>query len=858
MTANAIDMNTLPPTVGQMCALYSPPAGTFDEMLAPDGSVRPHWQPFLDEMETMGCEELNRNYQEVVRLLRENGIAYNIHGDPQGVHRKWKLDIVPCIFSQTDWDTVEKGMIQRAGLLEMMLADFYGPRHLLRDGLLPADLLYRHPAFLRPCQGLTGHPPHRLFMHSADLARGPKGRMWVLNDHASRPNGIGYTLENRTALAEVMPDMLRKCKVRRLSDYFRTLRAEITSVSPRQKEDPRIVILSPGPGDEFYFEHSYMAAYLGYPVVQGEDLTVRDGAVWLKSLDGLMRVDIIIRNTNDGDCDPLELSQTSRHGVAGLLESARRKNTVLANPIGSSVLENPALMAFLPGIAQKLLGEDLKLPSVPTWWCGQQEGLQYVLEHLDSLIIKNVHRSPQHPPVYGSMLSGEEKTQWKAQIRQYPHNYVGQTQLCFSTSPSLEKNGFLPRHTVCRLFSAARQEGGYTLMPGGIARSSADKNAQVVSNRTGGVLKDIWVIADRPQKHISLWLHGTQSDRAFTRNSVMPSRMAENLFWVGRYAERIEALARMLRTALHVLTERELPEDELSDACLFHLLQGISRISLRPDFKSKDKMRAETEISEIIQDRESAGGIVSTLGFFLNAAYAVRDHWSADTWQVINGIEEYRRSIHLYSGFVPRLMQKHLDRLIRSLLAFTGLCMESMSREYGWMLLDTGRRIERALMFIAFVRSNLVPVHHYPLDNVMMEAVLITSENIITYRRRYRSYMEMVTVLDLLLMDERNPRSLLYQLDRLQEHIADLPRERDTYRLSEEERLMLKAVSRLRLCHTPHLAEISDRSGEYKRLDGLLDSIRRLLEKTSETVSQNYFSHIQESRLLGAAHAEVL
>lgn len=856
MTANMENRVSIPPVVTQMCGAYMPSAGHFDEMINSDGTIRPHWQTFLTALERIGCEELERSNQEVVRLLRENGISFNIHGDPQGVHRKWQLDIIPFIFSKTDWEKISEGITQRTLLLEMVLADIYGSGQLVKEGLLPPELVFQNPGFLRPCSGMPGNPPHRLFMHSADVARGPDGTMWVLGDHTARSSGMGYTLENRTALADVLPDMIRECRVRRLSDFFRLLRDEMSLAAPRPMEDPRIVILSPGPADAGYFEHAYLAAYLGYPVVYGEDLTVRDGVVWLKSLDGLKQVDVIVRQVPDANCDPLELSASSRNGVAGLLEAARRKNVIIVNPVGTSVLENPALLSFLPEISKRLLGEELKLPSVPTWWCGRKEGCDYVLSHLDALIIKDICSTSSKPPVYGSLLSDKDKAEWIKKIQQNPAQYVGQLQMEFSTSPSLEKEQFVPRHTACRLFSVAGSQGGHTLMPGGIARGAADQEDQVVSNRSGGVLKDIWVMTDQPQKHISLWVRGGYLGSRFTRTSVMPSRMGENLFWVGRYAERTEALARMLRTVLSVLSEGRDVDEELKGACLMHLLRGLNQMTLRfgDGTPGVAPIRPEVEISAIIQDRENDASLVSVLIFFLNAAYAVRDHWSTDTWRVISAIEEYRRSIHLYSGFVPRLMQNHLDSLIRSLLAFTGLCMESMSREYGWLLLDTGRRIERALMFIEIIRNNLVPGHETPLDAVMMEAVLATTENVITYRRRYRSHMELATTLDLLLKDDKNPRSLIYQLDQIQEHIAELPREREI-RLSEEERMILKATSRLRLSHTDRLAEISEEAGSYKRLNSLLLSIRHLLEQTSEALSKRYFSHVQTSHIMGSGSA---
>ena len=589
-------------------------------------------------------------------------------------------------------------------------------------------------------------------------------------------------------MAKVLPDFFRECRILRLSDFFRTLRAEMAAASPHQADQPRIVLLSPGPRDEFYFEQAYLAAYLGYPLVQGDDLTVRDGHVWLKSLAGLQRVDVILRQIEDAETDPLELRQDSRCGVAGLLEAARRGNVAILNPPGSGVLDNPGLMAFLPGISRRLLGEELKLPSVATWWCGEPSARKYVLENLDRLILKNIHRSPRNAPVYGSLMTRAERSEWRERIRECPHRYVGQEQLRFSTSPALSENRFVPLHTVFRGFAVARREGEYEVMPGGIARSAGDRSSDVVSNRTGGMIRDAWVIASRPQKHVSLWLQTARLDRAFTRISVLPSRAAENLFWVGRYAERTEALARVLRTTFRYLIERDWVDDDVNARFFTHLLGALNAMSLRapaapPEGEASPDEWLAAEVSRVVHDAGNPGSLTAILQFLLNAAYAVRDHWSIDTWHVINSLEEHRHTLEQYTGYVARMTSEQIDRLITSLLAFMGLCMESMSREHGWLLLDIGRRIERSLMFIELITSGLVPGYDPAMANRMMEAVLISTENVITYRRRYRSYMELETVLDLLLLDDRNPRSLLYQLDRLQEHIALLPRESQKYRL---------------------------------------------------------------------------
>ena len=390
-----------------------------DEMLNRDRHINPHWRGFMQALDTLGLAEMESRHKEVQRLLRENGVTYVVHGEQQG-HRPWELDPIPLIISKADWDAISAGLTQRAELLNLILTDLYGKRSLIKDGLIPPEVVYAHAGFLRACVRLT--PPGFPFLlnYAADLARGQDGRMWVLGDRTQAPSGAGYALENRTALARALPNLFGEVGVHRLSFYFRSLQNSVldlqyqlesaTRIAPHQTDNPHVVVLTPGPLNETYFEHAYLASYLGYTLVQGDDLSVWDGRVWLKSIDGLRPVDIILRRVDDIFCDPLELRQDSRLGVAGLLEAIRQGNVIVINPPGSSVLENPGLMPFLPNISKRLIGEELRLPSVATWWCGQPKQRDYVLANLKKLVIKPIHRQPGGHPVFGTELSDRPKS----------------------------------------------------------------------------------------------------------------------------------------------------------------------------------------------------------------------------------------------------------------------------------------------------------------------------------------------------------------------------------------------------------------------------------------------------------------
>jgi len=421
---------------GSITQFYAPRLEAYDEMYAGQGEMLPHWQSLMQELDQLGREGLERRLMEAQRLLRENGVTFNIYDGLRGMARPWQLDPIPLFISAEEWSVIETGLMQRAELLNLILTDIYGPQQLLQEGLLPPELVFGHAGFQRSCVGTIPAGKRSLIICSSNLARGPDGRMWVIDDRAQSPSGAGYALENRMVMTRIAPVLFRDCHVRRLAGFFQPMRDRLAQLAPQNREDPRIVVLTPGPYSPSYFEHAYLANYLGYTLVQGDDLSVRDGRVWLKSLEGLHQVDVILRRVDDAYCDPLELREDSRLGVTGLLQSARLGHVTIANPIGSCVLENPGLLAFLPGIAKHFFAEDLKLPSVATWWCGQENERRFVLENLDKLVIKTIHRSRGYRAIFGAQLTAAEQAELRARIQHKPHLYTGQEMVSFSTASS--------------------------------------------------------------------------------------------------------------------------------------------------------------------------------------------------------------------------------------------------------------------------------------------------------------------------------------------------------------------------------------------------------------------------------------
>src|SRR3984893_8887789 len=400
---------------------YPQTAGVYDEMSAAVGVLRPHWGIFINSLSALGSQELARPWQTERQRIRENGVTYNVYGDPQGIDRPWTLDAIPLMISPQEWSQLEAGLIQRARLLNLILADLYGPQRLLHGGLLPPGLVFANPGFWRPCHGLRVSGNTYLHLLAVDLARGPDGDWWVISDRTQAPSGAGYSLENRIVMAETFPDLFREFHVKRLASFFRSFRNNLIRLSPGTRNNPRIVLLTPGPFNETYFEHSYLARYLGFTLVQGGDLTVRDSRVFLKTLEGLKQVDVILRRLDDSFCDPIELRSDSCLGVAGLVEAVRAGSVAVANALGSGLIETSAFMPFLQGLSLRMLGEGLKLPTVATWWCGQPQARRYVLDNLDFLVLKPAFPSKGMEPVFGGRLGADERSQLVARIRENPH-----------------------------------------------------------------------------------------------------------------------------------------------------------------------------------------------------------------------------------------------------------------------------------------------------------------------------------------------------------------------------------------------------------------------------------------------------
>jgi uncharacterized circularly permuted ATP-grasp superfamily protein/uncharacterized alpha-E superfamily protein len=868
-------------------AAYRPLPGVFDEMSAPEGGVRPHWENFAAALEGLGPAEMLRRWEQARRLIIENGVTYNVHGDPRGLDRPWSFDPIPLLFAPAEWAALEAALIQRARLLEVVLEDLYGPQNLLAEGLLPAELVFAHPGFLRPCHGVRVPGGRRLHLYAADLGRGSDGQLRVYGDRTQAPSGAGYAVENRIVLSRSWPDVYRDTRVHRLAPFFRTLRDTLRAAAPRRRDDPRVVLLTPGPYNETYFEHAYLARYLGFTLAEGGDLTVRDDAVFLKLLGGLQPVDVIVRRLDDDFCDPLELRPDSFLGVPGLVQAVRAGNVAVANSLGSGLVETPALSGFLPDLCRHLFGEELRLPAVPTWWCGDPENCRYVLANLHRLVVKPTFPSLRMEPVFGAALSARQRQDLADRIRARPRDYTAQEQMQLSTAPVQIEGRLVPRQTALRVYLCAADDG-FAVMPGGLGRVAGSADNPVVSIVRGGGSKDAWVLSEGPVQFVSLLAHPGRPVEITRGGDDLPSRVADNMFWLGRYLERTEGMVRLVRGIL------ARPADVVGPAEQAALMSALTR-SGRMAAPPVPAVATERELLGLIYDEASPHSLAGTLASLQRVTRSVRDRLSADAWRLLHGLSlkpeppgasangkpddrdaaeksgpaekplpPERRSPP--SGPVAALraqsstfrLAETLNRLIAGLSGFTGLLMESTTRGQGWRFLDMGRRLERALAMVNLLGATVAEPPAGADDPAPpLEAALEVADSIMTYRRRYLAGPQPAAVLDLLILDESNPRSVAFQLAQLSEHLERLPQERGRVLRSPEQRLLLGLWTAVRLADPEDLAR-ADGAGRRATLQALLSRCITDLPALSDALTRRYLSHVVPSRQLPGARSERL
>jgi uncharacterized circularly permuted ATP-grasp superfamily protein/uncharacterized alpha-E superfamily protein len=754
-----------PARLAELAAGYRPLAGISDEFIAPDGSPRPHWDGFLKALNELGDADIDRRFATAERHIRATGVSYRAYGDTS--ERSWPLGRLPLLIPAEEWRQIAHGIEQRARLLEAVAADIYGEGRLVAEGALPAAVVTGSSDFLPPLHGLK--PPGGQFLHiyAADLGRGPDGCWWVLGDRTQAPSGAGYALANRLVLSRAFPTLYRDMNVERLAPFFQAFRSGLAGLA--QRSDPRICLLTPGPLNETYFEQAYLARYLGLLLVEGADLTMREGQIHVRTIAGLKRADVIWRRIDSDFADPLELNGRSRLGVPGMVEALRAGGVVLANALGSGVLESPALMSFMPKLCQKLLREDLMLPNIATWWCGQSHARDDVIDYLDGMAVAGAFGNPvldfpANQPVVGQSLSKQQRASLIEAIRARGVDYVGQEVVSLSTTPVWDGGQLVPRPFVLRVY-AARTRDGWMVMPGGFCRISDRSDARAVSMGAGVQSADVWVLADKPVEMVTL-LPTDDNIRIRRVMGNLPSRAADNLFWLGRYLERCEATLRLIRCF-----SGRLVDIDAQTVNTGHTLGRLASLlvswgALPPDAGGTTAALAATALHA----QSEFGSALSLVRDARRAASFIRERLSPDTWQLI---EDLQTALDLDETLVPTEAEafERADAALRTIAAISGLAQENMNRGAGWRLLDTGRRIERAINTCRFARHFVAS--DAPADDLEVLLDLVDSQ--ITYRSRYLMGVAFAPVCDMVVLDPFNPRSVAFQVKALEDHLVNLP-----------------------------------------------------------------------------------
>jgi uncharacterized circularly permuted ATP-grasp superfamily protein/uncharacterized alpha-E superfamily protein len=851
---------------------YAPRPGAFDEMMDPEGHVRPMWRKLLTQLDALGDAELARRWEKARQLIHENGVSYNVHGDPRGLERPWNLSLIPVVIAPDDWAQLSLGLAQRARLLAALLADLYGPQRSLTEGWIPPALLFGNPHFLRPLHGALSSPSDWLSVLGADLLRTADGSFAVLEDRIEAPTGAGYALENRIVISSALPESFRECNVERLAPFFRVMRETLRERAPHNRDHPRIVLLTPGPYDATYFEQAYLAQYLGFTLVNGGDLTVRDDRVYLKTLGGLQPVDVVFRRLGGGECDPLELRADSMLGVPGLVQAVRARNVAVANALGSGLLQTPAFLPYLPAVCRGLLGESLAIPSVPTWWCGDDAALPAVLARFDNLVIRPLfpdgnstgnsagnsagNSTGNAAPVFTGALTTSERDELRDKVRARPAAWVAQEHVVPSTTPFLDESTFAPRTLVLRAYAVAARNHDYMVMPGGLARVAGLDDGAEVTMQHGARSKDIWVLSNEAVAEVSL-LRDAERPVVLSRGgSELASRVADNLYWLGRYAERAEGIARLARVLTGRLSEVA-DQSELARSSEFGPLLAALRAQNEllysadiPVDGAPTLAGAEAQLVAAVRDRDNVGSLAAVVAATVRAGRLVRDRISADTWRVLAALDE---ELGRFSAADPAgadrlsVLTDRLNHVVITLAAFSGLAMESMTRGQAWRFLDMGRRLERAGTLLTLLRATMV--RGSDRERLLCEAVLDIADSGMTYRRRYLATLQTAPVLDLLLVDDTNPRSVLYQLRALADHVRALPPLPGAGVKSPQLRLVVGAQNELELTEVERLCE-TDARGDRPALDAALRHLGTVLPAISDSLSDSYLNHAMVPRHL--------
>jgi uncharacterized circularly permuted ATP-grasp superfamily protein/uncharacterized alpha-E superfamily protein len=771
--------------------------GVPDELFDRMGRPRDYWLRFLSDFAEYDEGEFESRFSLATRHIRDTGVSFRIYGEEN--ERSWPINPLPLILSDEEWAQIAAGVEQRANLMEALLQDFYGESTLLADGALPAAAVTGSPDFIRAMRGVKPPGGRYLQLYAADLGRGPDGHWWVLDDRTQAPSGAGYALENRLVLSRAYPDLYNAMNVRRLAPFFDDLRKGLAAAAGRS--DPRICLLTPGPFSETYFEQAHLARYLGFLLVEGDDLVVLDGRAYVRTIAGLKRADVILRRVDADFIDPLELNRASRLGVPGLLEAIREGDVTVLNMPGSGVLESKALLSFLPRLCHRLLGEELKMPNVATWWCGQPTERALVEGDLDNLAIGPAFNGlgpdgTSFRPRLTTDLTAEERQAFLARFNDRPGDFVGQEVVRLSTTPVLRDGRLEAAPFVLRVYAAATPDG-MRIMPGGFCRTSDRLDVRAISMGDDARTSDVWVIADRPVERISL-LPGADEVKVRRVLGLLPSRAADNLFWLGRYLERAEGTLRLARSLCTSLMD--------SEAALHSTGETLARLqqlliawgALDEDSRGR---RALDVANDALHNQDAFGSVIDLVRQARRTASSMRERLSTDFWTLLLNLESRLLEV-ARNPLSEAEVFREVERALQTLSALSGLAQENMNRGAGWRFLDMGRRIERGINTCRFTRT--LADAAATIDD--LDLLLDLADSQITYRARYLVGVALTPVRDMVMLDPFNPRSVAFQVSVLKDHLAALPSLLEDGMLEPPNRILLPLLAQVETADADRLA----------------------------------------------------
>jgi len=820
---------------------------SFDEMYDSDKNIRESWKEVVNEIEAANLKILGEKQAEIDWYLEDNGVTYNIYDNHDvPANRSWGMDPIPFVIGEEEWDGIKKGLKQRAKLFNLIFKDLYSEQKLIKENIIPAEVIFSHKGFSSEVFDFGYKEDFNLYFYATDLARGPDGKLWVVSDKTQGPSGLGYAIENRLTMNSISADLYSHVKRKKLASFLEEYKALLGRLSGGDLST--VALFTPGPHNETYFEHAYLSTHLEIKMLQGEDLLVKNGSLWLKSLSGLKKINTLLRRVDDRYCDPLELKNDSQLGVAGLVDAMRQDKLNMVNPIGSAIVENVGLNPFMKKIAQYFLKEDLILPQIATWWCGQKTALDYVLANLDTLIVKKIDRTEQIKIYFGKKLSLDERTSLVELLLQNPHKYVAQEEVDFSTVPYYNNGAIEPRNAVIRAYSLKTDEG-YSVMNGGLVRVSENKDTLLVSSKQGGISKDLWILGEDAVKteQYNILNHTLYVETSIDKISTLK---ASNLFWLGRYLARSISTTRLIINVIKKITNfyrYEVVTSKESQVILQNALTHMTKTY--PGFMDvNNKVNREVfpmvEITSVVKDTHRSGSLSFTITMLSNTNINLKDLLTIESWKLFERMQKEWNEFAYRKNDSTLVVASELDKFLIYLMAYKELVKESIFKEQGLILYNIGYTIEDALLLISKARSILCLKVDKTIGNTLLEGMLNSMESFNAYRAHYKSSLNLENVIEFLILNKQFPKSLTYVAKKLLKDFKLLPKAKVVSTPYED--ALIKVQQLLEFIDLKTITKITEQEGVYLELDKVLAKLSDLFLECSDEFSNTYFSHYDE------------